>query len=309
MEIRLKDILGIDYKRSCFCGRPVIGNICEVHGSDIKISTKIIHSQFEIHEQEKPNALVNLSLTENQFVNLFQKKLFENSLEQVIKYKINISAFGSEKSSNEIIDEFIDLLEYDEIFGKKRVKEIRVTNSGVTVNYLINFLQQEDQSLIFIFEILLTRLVKDYIDWRSKQFKSKKETIKKSLLTTRNKVITKRGKEGKIIDVNWKEEERNVKQIKLLVNGKEEFAKLSELYQFGDDFYINPRVERRIISALRSYSQSFFKSFKQFLRKYGLLAEIEKMPDEEKASKYKKLIGKRIILPAEEFEILKEAFD
>jgi len=311
--IQLKKIISIEYQKRCYCGKPLIKNICEIHGTDIRISTKMIHAQFEITEKidEKKikTQLINGKLTENQFVNLFSRKEMEKFTSAKEKFLVKFSSFGSDRSLETILSDFFSYLEYDYFLDKKRINEITITNSGVTINYLFNHSITREDELEISFELVTTRNLIDYINWRLSHFKSKKENIIYSLKNTRATVYSDKGKLYRIIDVNWDDNLVLPNEIILenIENSQDRITKHPrKLFHSQNDFFISTRVENQIISALNQFAQKFMISFKQFLIQNAYLAEIQRVKNEEIIHSYDELVNKIIPLEIERFYDLVE---
>lgn len=302
--IVLKKIIGINYHKSCFCGRQLIGNLCEIHGSDIKVSMKLIHAQFEINYDNKANT-VNVSLTENQFINLFKAKQLQDLANYSEKYKVKLSSYGSDRDLEEILSEFFEYVEYDYFLEKKRIKELPVTNSGIMIHYLFNSKMLTDNSLEVDFELVITRSIKDYIKWRIQHFKSTPEAVSKSLINTRSDVITKDNRYCKIIDLQWDENKSILSSVKINCSQNENTTinlKPKELFHDQNHYFFSPRMENKMHSALHNFAQKFMKSFKQFLQQQSYLAEISRLKENKDSSYYSKFIGKNISVSLEKFD-------
>ena len=175
---RLNKIIDVTYKRTCFCGQPLIRNFCEKHGADIKISTSIIHAQFSYQENgktEDDNHFLNVNLTKNQFLNLFKidKK---GALDKISKnFAIEISSFGANESIQNALADFFDLLDFDSFFGKNRIKEVQMKNSGVFFNFLFSYEVVDKNMINITFELAILRKLSDYVKWRLSHFQAKNQ--------------------------------------------------------------------------------------------------------------------------------------
>ena len=302
--IQLKKIISVEYKRNCFCGRPLIKSMCEIHGSDIKISHKIINAQFLISEEGPEEKIINASFTENQFYNLFSKRDLTQIVETQLKYKIKLSSFGNDRNPKDIIEDFFEYLEYDLFFDKKRINETAITLSGITINYLINYQIVNESELAISFELLATRNLIDYINWRINHLKGSKDNIIKSLTNTRKEVFSRNGEPFIIKKLNWNEKKSLPEKV--IVENKEknmESALLpNSLYQTHKEFFLSSRIENRMINALNQFSQKFITSFKQFLQQNSIVADIGREKDELNNNSFELLVGKIIPLNYEIFQ-------
>ena len=303
--IQLKKIISVEYQRTCFCGRPLIRSICEIHGSDIKVSHKIINAQFLISDERIEEKAINISLTENQFYNLFSKRDLTQISDTQLRYRIKLSSYGNERNPENIIEEFFEYLEYDLFFNKKRINEISVTSSGIIISYLIDYQITTEKEILVFFEILASRNLREYIDWRIKHLQGKRGNIIKSLQTTRKEVYSIEGEPFFIEDLIWNE--KKIMPEKIIVKRNEEDSATIELlpknlFQTHKDFFLSSRIENRMVNALKQFSQKFNTSFKQFLQQNSILAEIEKSKDEENNNSYELLIGKILPINYETFQ-------
>ena len=308
MVIKLIKIIGSEHVWSCSCGQPLIGMLCETHGSDIRISTKIIHCQFELSKDnstEQEVELINLKLTENQLINLFNQKQLQVNADYKTNYQMKITAFNNQVSVQTILEEFFELLEFEVKFGQKQLREEMITNSGVTVHYMLDYKQTTIDIFEFTFEALVTRNLKDYLDWRLSKFKPSRENVINSLLTTQAYIMTDDKIKGVIKELSWAENSYYPNKI-TIQSDTSEFSshKITNLYQLNNSFYLTPREETTLLSILHSFSKEFLASFKQFLQKNGVLAEIIMKPSLNNSSLFENLCGKTIVYSIEEFKQL-----
>ncbi|NHK31360.1 MAG: hypothetical protein FK730_08415 [Asgard group archaeon] len=293
----LKKILSIEKQRTCFCGRSLVNNFCEVHGTEVKISMNIIHGQFEpIDTENKSKEPINLRLTENQFLNLFSKKDLENFNNTSYEYLILISQFDSNSNIKSIIDFFFNQIESDVFFRSNRFRETQITNSNIILNFLYSNEIIDFQTVKIQFNALVVRKLSDYINWRLNHFKAKPKNIINSLLGIRNTVYSENGDVCSIRDIEWNP--KDTFPEKIIVQKKDTIGNLMEfppsgLYQRRDDLQLNLKLENRIYSALRNFSQQFLNSLKHYLVEQSCLATFEKK-NEIKTNNFKKLVGKTI---------------
>ncbi|MGC9778830.1 MAG: hypothetical protein HZR80_06265 [Candidatus Heimdallarchaeota archaeon] len=298
---RLNKIIDVTYKRTCFCGRPLIRNFCEKHGTDVKISTSLIHAQFDFIEESKTkddNQIINVNLTKNQFLNLFKKKKYGNIEKISENYSIKISSFGADEPIQGILTDFFDMLECDSFFGMNRIKEVQMKNSGVFFNFLFSYEQIEDNLIHINFELVVLRKLIDYIQWRLTHFHAKKENIVKSLKNTRSKVYNEDGCSYKIKEVIWSTHNQlpDKTVVEELENQNNEIAfKVGVLYQNHEDFFLSTKAENQLVSALTNYSQNFLKSLKQYLTQKSFLAEINVLKFEDRLKLFEEFIGKEVV--------------
>ena len=76
--LKLEKILAVQKKRLCFCGQPLVGDFCEIHGTDIRVSLAYITARFRFDTtRDNPvssdERFFDLSLPRNQFFLLFSK--------------------------------------------------------------------------------------------------------------------------------------------------------------------------------------------------------------------------------------------
>lgn len=291
----LKKILGIERQRTCFCGRSLVKNFCEIHGTDVKISMHIIHGQFEdIEEKNTKRTPINLSLTENQFINLFPKKDLENLTINYEEYNISISQIDSNNLES-IIVFFFNQIESDNFFGTYRLKESQITNSNIKLNFLYSYEIISLQTIRVKFNLLVVRKLSDYIKWRLGHFQAKSENITNSLLRIRKNVYSDNGEFYYIKGIDWNPKE--ILPIKIIVENQntqilENFPP-EKLFQGQDDLQLNTKQENGIYSAFRNFSQQFMKSLKRYLVSQSCLATVEKA-NQSTTIFFEKLIGKNI---------------
>jgi hypothetical protein len=293
----LKKILSIEKQRTCFCGRSLIKSFCEVHGTDVKVSLNIIHGQFEpIDVEKKDNELINLRLTENQFLNLFPKRDLENVNITSDEYLISISQFDSNNDIKSILDFYFSQIESDVFFGSNRFKETQITNSNIKLNFLFSYEIIDLHTVRIQFNALVVRKLSDYIIWRLNHFNAKPENVINSLLGIRNEVYTENSDIYSIREIIWNLKDKLPEKIIVQKQGiKDDLIEfhLSKLYQGRENLQLNFKLENRIYSALRNFSQQFLKSLKHYLVEQSCLAIIEKN-NEMKSTSYEMLVGKSV---------------
>jgi len=311
MKVRLKKILGIKYTRCCFCGRPLLGNLCEVHGADVRIAMRIIHAQFEaLNKTNQHTRLLNVKLTENQFLSLFVKRLVQPISAFTTTFSGEVTAFGGQHSLTAVLTEFYEVIEFEECFNRKRLKEVQITESGITVNFFWDISHSRDQKLKFSFEALVTRKLSDYINWRMHRCKASRESVVQSLLTTRSSILTIGGAHGTIVAIAWPTEKSSPKVI--IINqetNKQATYQASELFQTTANFFLNPARTTRVITALDNFARKFLGSFRNFLQQQSFELEFKKEGNRRNEKFFEQLEGKGILLSWEQLEQLEKTHE
>lgn len=268
--------------------------MCEIHGPDINVSTMMIGAQFIASDKENEKSpLLNLNLTKNQFLRLFPKKSLEKLVPIQHLYNIKISDFNSNANLEELVVDFIDLLEFDDFMGLKRLKENTITKSGITINFLFDYQFTNEKNCKFTFSAIALRSLKSYIEWRYKQFRADIINIEKSLLSTRADVVNSSNEKLTIRNININSKQQ-ITSIDFLEKELDEVKiNLNELYHDNNHFFLSSRIESKIYSALNNFSRSMLKSLKKYCITNSCLVEIEKVKFDD-VTYFNKLIGKAI---------------
>ncbi|NHJ48763.1 MAG: hypothetical protein FK733_13340 [Asgard group archaeon] len=272
----MKKIIDIEWKRSCFCGKPLIKGFCEIHGSEIKTASYLIHAQFEEVNTKKITP-INLSLTQNQFLNLFPKKELDNFFINHEEFEVSISQFGTVQDIESVVDYFFNQLESDSFYNNNRLRDVQITDSGITIHFLYDFEIITQNKLNIQFNTLALRSLDNYIKWRLNRFKAKPDNIINSLLGIRKNVFDENGQAYRISNVKWNSLDSLPESIEVQNKQETMIFTPQKLYHGQENLQLFTKLENRIHKALRNFSQQFTYSLKQYLISQSCLAKIQKV--------------------------------
>lgn len=318
--LQLIKVRGIRKEELCYCGKQISNSICEEHGTEIRVDNVIVDTQLQIVSSENQNwksisnLTVDISFPRNQFLKYFKSQnqhfLVSTELGESI-YELTINRDKSSHDGLNLTASLLDFLnnqcEFQRFLGENRyiIRVFRIKwKSAVSMFYFLSYRTISDNTVEIIFSVAPLRRLSNYISWRLKQFRAKKNDIEHSLVNSRSSVIQSDGTPVKIVRVNWDQSKRLPSEVIVseYKNSKSFKSKLpTQLYQGNIHFFIGQRRESEALMGLETIAYEFLYQFEQFLTNQESHALfVKKLQDEKK--ELLKLIGSSI---KPRYEILK----
>jgi hypothetical protein len=293
--LRLKEITDVRKKPVCFCGRPLTGEFCEIHGTDIRVDPIFVDSFFQVTDLDGKSLFdreLHVSFPQNMFLRLFKKNL--DDMHDEIIYDVKITPRKTKEIIFEFIKDFLGELDAEtSFFGYIPFRWLQIRRSGITIYYLFRFEIISSDMIRFYFTVLPLRRLSDYISWRLNHCRGNIQNVQRSLLTNRSTVLTSNGEVRKVIAIQWDSNKALPSEIILQDSKKNSTTSelSSRIYQGRDHFFLGQRTENEMVSGLKDMAYQFVNNFLRYLRFQSITGNCKKIKDQIKFSKF---IGKFI---------------
>lgn len=305
---QLKEILNVRPKRLCYCGEPLVGDFCEVHGhgSEIRVDTMYVDVRLQIVDQTgktwEPfsDLVLDLTLPKNQFLKLLKLDAQTQHPSDILD-EIHYEVILPPGEGMKLLSEFLELSDVKLFFGNKylltqdRIKWKSTVSLYYLLSYDINSSEDSDHAYLTYLGIPLRR-VSDYINWRLEQCQADPLDIRKSLLNSHSTAYLHNGIPGLIIDVEWHPGKRLPSKItfqtseQINANIKSSVLKLpSQLFQGCQHFVVGQNQQHKARMALEHISYQFTQSFAHFLQTKSLDGHFRKL--DKYSEQFDQLIG------------------
>lgn len=164
--LQLKEIIDVRNSRVCFCGRSLVGEFCNVHGTDIRVEMFHIDARFQITGIPFEELFIDVSIPSNQFNRLFRSRnLIQSDVLGKLRYEIRITLNEDINDVTLLVEDIIEELELEPFFGEAFIIQMfRIKwKSGVTIFYLFRYKVISSEIVHFLFTAVPLRRLSEYI--------------------------------------------------------------------------------------------------------------------------------------------------
>ncbi len=268
---RLKSIDRVINKVTCACGNVLKGGMCSKHGPEIPIAMTTVTVTLEvvttIEGHEEPLHF-QVTFPENELLRRVKHdRPWMIPQREFMRHHVTFEFTVASRSSHgdepllESFHEFLDHIDAHVFFGVPTLKSYQFKRSGTRVFFQCVPMTRNEDHLQLAFMMLVLRNLKSYIRWRQVRFKSTRESITKSLTSTRRGVFTREGRTVIIADVQWFEG----KDQPVIIDVEGNLHQPEHLYQGHHHFLIDNVARSSISVALHALAINVAGAFQRYL--------------------------------------------